>query len=142
MFPIYNAWESVTGGSDDGKYERVTTPHFSTDSDDLFMRSMIKNYSQEERTKIETEEDGTKTGGEPTGRFWLTKHLAEHASEEVLSTHKGLKGAELKAYMDTYFQRTWEHFDVNGAGSLEVIKMPQFMRMLASDQTMDLGESG
>ena len=66
MFPTYNAWESVPGGADDGKYERVTTPHFSSDSDDLFMRSMIRNYALEERTKFETEEDGTKTGGEPT----------------------------------------------------------------------------
>ena len=133
MFPTYNAWESVPGGADDGKYERVTTPHFSSDSDDLFMRSMIRNYALEERTKFETEEDGTKTGGEPTGRFWMNKHMTEHAGEEVLGTHKGLAGAELKAYMDTYFQRTWEHFDVNGSGSIEAIKMPQFMRMLASD---------
>ena len=59
--------------------------------------------------------------------------MTEHAGEEVLGTHRGLAGAELKAYMDTYFQRTWEHFDVNGAGSLDAIKMPQFMRMLASD---------
>merc|ERR1719162_357021 len=133
MFPTFNAWESVSGGADDGKYERVTTPHFATDSDDLFMRSMIRNYAQEERTKFETEEDGTKTGGEPTGRFWMNKHMSEHAGEEVLGTHKGLAGAELTAYMNTYFQRTWDHFDVNGGGSIEVIKMPQFMRMLCSD---------
>jgi hypothetical protein len=142
MFPIYNSWESVSGGSDDGHYERVITPHFATDSDDIFMRSMIKQYAQEERTKFETEEDGTKTGGEPTGKYWMNKLWTEAAAKEVLGTHKGLKGDELNAYMTTYFPRTWEHFDVNGAGSLEVIKMPQFMRMLASDQTMSLGESG
>ena len=142
MFPIYNSWESVADGAADGKYERVVTPHFSADSDDIFMRSMIKNYAQEERTKIEVEDDGTKTGGEPTGRFWMTKHLSEKAAAEVLGTHKGLKGDELSAYLTTYFPRTWEHFDVNNSGQIEVIKMPQFMRMLASDQTMDLGESG
>merc|ERR1712147_360891 len=34
------------------------------------------------------------------------------------------------------------HFWMNGAGVVEVIKMPQFMRFLASDQRMSLGENG
>merc|ERR1711975_116141 len=33
--PIYNAWESFKDGSADGKYERVITPNFSADSDDI-----------------------------------------------------------------------------------------------------------
>ena len=48
----------------------------------------------------------------------------------------------LDAYMKTYFQKAWDHFDVNQTGSIEVIKMPQFMRFLASDQWMSLKESG
>ena len=63
------------------------------------------------------------------------------AATEVLGTHKGLSGDSLKAYLDTYFDRAWENFDVNGKGAVEVIKAPQFMRFLASDQTMSLGES-
>ena len=136
--PTYNAWESVKDGAVDGKYERVITPHFSADSDDIFMRSMIKNYAQEERTKIEVEDDGTKTGGEPTGRFWMTKHLTEKAAAEVLGTHKGLKGDELSAYITTYFPRTWAHYDVNKTGFIGVEVAPQFMRFVASDQTMQL----
>jgi len=142
MFPVYNAWESEAGGAENGHYERVITPNFAASSDDIFMRSMIANYAQEERTKFVTEEDGTKTGGEPTGRFWIPKGEAMKISNEVLGTHKGLSGDMLSAYMTTYFQRTWDHFDVNGSGLLEVIKMPQFMRMLASDQDLSLGESG
>jgi hypothetical protein len=103
---------------------------------------MISKYALEERTKQKVEDDGTKSGGDPTGRFWMDKNLAKLASSEVLGTHKGLAGAELEAYIATYFERTWEHFDVNESGMIEVIKMPQFMRMLASDQTMSLGESG
>merc|ERR1712028_317780 len=45
----------------------------SADSDDIFMRSMIKKYAVEERTDSETLDDGTKIGGEPTGKFWMTK---------------------------------------------------------------------
>merc|ERR1712072_1520118 len=126
-----------------GKYERVTTPNFAADSDDIFMRSMITKYAQEERTEILTDPDtGAVSGGEPTGRFWMSQFGAKSAAKEVLGTHKGLSGDALTSYLDTYFQRTWDHFDVNGTGVIEVIKMPQFCRMLASDQQMQLGESG
>merc|ERR1719215_1715858 len=69
----YNAWDSIKDGAEDGKYERVVTSHFSSDSDDIFMRSMIKKYAVEERTDHETLDDGQKVGGEPTGLFWMTR---------------------------------------------------------------------
>merc|ERR1712146_672641 len=83
---------SVKDGAEDGKYERVITPHFSADSDDIFMRSMITKYAVEERTDHDTLDDGTKVGGEPTGKFWMTQSTALAASKEVLNTHKGLSG--------------------------------------------------
>ena len=138
----YNAWESVKDGAEDGHYERVITPHFSADSDDIFMRSMIKKYAVEARTDTTTLDDGTKIGGEPTGKFWINQSGALAASKEVLNTHKGLAGDALSAYLDTYFAKAWAHFDVNQSGSIEVIKMPQFMRFIASDQNLSLGESG
>jgi len=60
------------------------------------------------------------------------------ASAEVLGTHKGLAGEALGKYLDTYFAKAWGHFDVNRTGLVEVIKMPQLMRFLASDQYMSL----
>merc|ERR1719269_197132 len=106
------------------------------------MRSMIKKYAVEERTDTTDLDYGTKIGGEPTGKFWMTQSTALAASKEVLNTHKGLSGDALSAYLDTYFAKAWAHFDVNQSGSIEVIKMPQFMRFLCSDQSMQLGESG
>tara|TARA_B110000305_G_scaffold55972_1_gene61795 strand:+ start:140 stop:622 length:483 start_codon:yes stop_codon:yes gene_type:complete len=138
----YNAWESVKDGAEDGKYERVITNNFSTDGDDIFMRSMIKKYAVEERTDSETLDDGTKIGGEPTGKFMMTKSTTLAAAKEVLNTHKGLSGDALASYIDTYFDKAWAHFDVNKGGDVEVIKMPQFMRFICSDQYMSLGESG
>ena len=123
-------------------YERVITPRFSQDSDDIFMRSMIKTYAHEEKTKVVEHDDGTKTGGEPSGRFWMNKEDAMLAAREVLATHKGLSGGALDAYLNTFFNKAWGHFDVNVTGWIEVIKMPQFMRFLASDQYMSLKESG
>merc|ERR1719329_1997854 len=76
-------------------YERVTTPRFSADSDDIFMRSMIENYALEERNKVNEHDDGTKTGGEPSGKFWMNQAATLAAAKEVLGTHKGLAGKEL-----------------------------------------------
>lgn len=123
-------------------YERVTTPRFSADTDDIFMRSMIEQYALEERTKVVEHADGLKTGGEPSGKFWMNQASALAASKEVLATHKGLSGKMLDDYVATYFAKAWGHFDVNQTGFIEVIKMPQFMRFLCSDQYMSLGESG
>jgi flagellar motor protein MotB len=112
----------------DGGYKRVTTPRFASDSDDIFMRSMIENYANEGKNK----------DGSPNGQFWMSEALTRSAATEVLGTHRGLKGAELTSYLTTYFPRSWAHFDVNRTGQVEVSKMPQFMRFIASDQQMYL----
>ena len=138
----FQPWEHVDDGKEEGKYERNIPKHFQADNDDIFMRSMLKKYSLEEKTPVKELDDGTKVGGEPTGRFWLDKDKARMAAAEVLHTHKGLSGEGLQSYLNTYFEKAWGHFDVNLTGTIEVIKMPQFMRFLCSDQYMQLGESG
>jgi hypothetical protein len=115
-------------GQVDGSYERNVNARFSEDSDDIFMRSMQKTYANEKKNK----------DGSPSGAFIMTEAAARAAASEVLETHKGLTGAAKEAYLNTYFAKAWRHFDVNQGGSLEVIKMPQFMRFLASDQSMSL----
>ena len=112
----------------DGGYKRVTTTRFAADNDDIFMRSMIEQYALEGKNK----------DGSPNGQFWMDEANTRAAAAEVLNTHKGLKGAELDKYLKTYFPRSWAHFDVNRGGKVEVIKMPQFMRFIASDQQMYL----
>jgi hypothetical protein len=112
----------------DGGYKRVTTSRFAADEDDIFMRSMIEQYSLEGKNK----------DGSPNGQFWMDEANARSAASEVLDTHKGLKGAARDNYLKTYFPRTWAHFDVNRSGKVESLKMPQFMRFLCSDQQMYL----
>ena len=126
---VFEAREIGTGPLDK-KYERVPPEHFTAGSDDLFMKSMIMTYAIEHKNK-----DGT-----PNGVFGMPEAATKAASAEVLETHKGLKGSALSDYLNTYFGKAWSHFDVNKGGKVEVIKMPQFMRFLASDQTMSLGE--
>ena len=111
---------------------------FSADSDDLFVRSMITKYAVE----TETEED-KKAGieaGNPTGVFIMDETAAKAAAYEVLDTHKGITGAAADAYLATYFAKAWGHFDVNKSGSIPVVRTPEFMRFLCSDQNMSLGQ--
>merc|ERR1719498_2180253 len=58
------------------------------------------------------------------------------ASADLLGTHKKMSAAEVKEYLNTYFPRTWAHFDVNKVGFIGVEVMPQFVRFLASDQQL------
>ena len=129
---VFEAREIGTGPLDK-KYERVVPEHFSAGSDDLFMKSMIMNYSDEGK-------DCDKDSGEckPNGQFTMTEAATRAAAAEVLGSHKGLKGAAGSEYLKNYFERTWAHFDVNKDGRVGVEVMPQFMRFLASDQTLNL----
>ena len=113
-------------------YERVIPARFSSDDDDIFMRSMYNNYA------IDKNCAGKKEDPRPCGNFVMNAATSRAAASEVLCTHKGLCGAALQSYLDTYFDKAWGHFDVNRTGEIEIIKMPQFMRFLASDQYMSL----
>ena len=127
---FFEARDNGTGPLDK-KYERVLPPQFADASDDLFMRSMIMNYAREGKN----DPDGA---GTPNGVFTMTEAQTRSAAAEVLGTHKKMSGAEVKEYLNTYFPRTWAHFDVNKQGFVGVEVMPQFMRFLASDQQMSL----
>jgi hypothetical protein len=124
---FFEAREHGTGPLDK-KYERQVPTNFAEGSDDLFMRSMIKTYALEGKNK----------DGSPNGQFFMDEATTRAASGEVLETHKGLKGGAKQDYLKTYFPRTWAHFDVNKGGKVGVEVMPQFMRFLASDQTLSL----
>ena len=60
--------------------------------------------------------------------------------KEVLSRFKKLQGKELDGFVNQYFGRTWEHFDINKTGMLDSLDMTAFMKYLASDQSLDLDE--
>ena len=124
---FFEARENGTGPLDK-KYERVPPEHFATGSDDLFMKSMIMNFAQEGKDKE----------GAPNGQFFMTEAQTKAAAAEVLGSHKALDGPAKAEYLKTYFPRTWAHFDVNKAGMIGVESMPQFMRFLSSDQTLNL----
>merc|ERR1711990_754465 len=118
-----NDWHPGQSGTlGAGEYERVVTPRFSGDDDDIFMRSMIANYA------IDKNCSGPDDAPKPCGKFTMNPVTMRAAASEVLATHKGLTGEALQKYLATYFEKAWGHFDVNKTGEIEVIKSPQFMR--------------
>ena len=125
---FFEARDNGTGPLDK-KYERVLPVQFADGSDDIFMRSMIMNYAREGKNA---------DVGTPNGVFTMTESQTRGASAEVLATHKKMSAAETKEYLNTYFPRTWAHFDVNKVGFIGVETMPMFVRFLASDQQMSL----
>mgnify|MGYP006085390383 CR=1 FL=1 len=121
-----------TGTMGSGEYERVIPARFSSDSDDVFMRSMIKSYATEKNLAAK---DAPPV---PSGKFVMNETNMKAASREVLCQHKGLCGAKLDQYLGTYFSKAWGHYDVNRTGEVAVETTPLFMRFLASDQYMSL----
>ena len=124
-------YEEVPASMDghDSGYERAIPPQFEEERDDRLMHSMIKNYAREVKHK-----------GDLTGHLFLNKADAKAASQEVVSNHvredrlaehdMGNDGGEGDDEEGDRFEETWNHFDINHDGLVEVERMPQFFRML------------
>lgn len=82
--------------------------------------------------------EGAKPTGEPTGDFIFKYDNAKMAAYEVVGTHLGLKGAEADAYLKTYFDKTWEHFDTALDGKIEAARMSGFFRFLCGNMQINL----
>jgi hypothetical protein len=114
-------------------YSRKLPTRFSTGDDDLFVRSMISKYAIEG----EVADAETATGD---GVFTMDEAATMAAATEVLANHMNLVGAPAAEYLATYFAKAWGHFDVNKSGEIAVVRTPEFMRFLCSDQRMSLGQ--
>jgi len=79
------------------------------------MKSLIQNYALEVKS----------ADGKPSGQFFLNKDSAKSASNEVVKTH----GSNDES-LSNNFEDTWNHFDVNKDGLIEVGRMPQFFRYM------------
>ena len=110
-----------------GDDQIVETPdNFKKDSDDIFMRSMYEKYASHPKDM--------KTKKDIKEKVIITRGAALSLAIEVLETHKKLDGEKKMQYIDTYFDKAWKHFDVNGLDYIEVGQAPSFVRFLLSDQ--------
>ena len=104
---VFQAWEN---GAHDNGYTREIPERFSEERDDTLMRSLIQNYA------IEIKDDKAK----PTGHFFFNKEAASNAADEIVKTH----GSNDKSILQNNFEDTWNHFDINKDGLVEVERMP------------------
>ena len=96
--------------------------HFNGEGefDDRFMHSMLTKWALEGKNK----------DGSPNGKFYMDQHGAYAVADEVLMNNMGMDAARRSEHIKTYFERSWNHFDVNREGKIEIGMMPQFMRFL------------
>lgn len=108
-------------------YDRVLPGHLNDDDGapvDKFTANVIKNYATEGVTKE----------GMPSGQFFITQAQTMALAREVVQTHLGKSGKDLDEYLKKKFQPTWEHYDVNGEGTLEANWASPFMRTLCKPE--------
>ena len=85
------------------EYVRTIPEQFNEESPNKFMKNVIENFALEEKTDK----------GQPSGTFKMDKKQAINLSREVVQKFKKIEGKDLDEFMNQYFARTWEHFDVN-----------------------------
>ena len=124
--------DEMLGDSIIGEYKRVIPARFAEDTDDIFMRSVIQDFSTEGEVGSGPKE------GEPTGVFTLNEAQAKAVGSAVLSTKKGITGEALAEYLGLYWAKTWRHYDVNQSGNIPVGYAPLLARFLANDQSLQL----
>ena len=111
---------SYTGGLGGGvEYKRNIPDRFADENDDRLMNSLIKNYARE-----------IKIDGQLTGRYMLNHDDALAAAKEVAQNHGKFDTVDGNGGALQNFEDTWNHFDVNHDGLIEVERMPQFLRYM------------
>ena len=89
-------------------YHRIVPNQYREMRDDRLMNSLISNYARE-----------VKRDGRLTGQMFLNKEDAKSVADEVEKSHPAHIATD-----ETDFEGTWDHFDVNKDGLVEVERMP------------------
>ena len=110
------------------EYVRTLPEQFNEESPNKFMKGVIENFALEEKSDK----------GQPSGTFMMDKKQAMALSKDVVGKSKKIQGKELDDYMNQYFARTWEHFNVNNDAVIDALDMPGFEKYMLSDQGIDL----
>ena len=105
------------------EYVRTLPEQFNEESPNKFMRNVIENFALEEKTDK----------GQPSGTFVMDKKQAMALSKDVVGKKMKIQGKELDDYMNQYFGRTWEHFDVNHDEKIDALDMTGFEKYMLSD---------
>ena len=94
------------------------------------MRKVLNEYALEKKTEK----------GEPSGQFFMNQATTKDLSRDMIMKVKNIDRTKADQYLQQYFQRTWDHFDVNKENLLDALDMTAFCKYFASDQGIDLDE--
>jgi hypothetical protein len=110
------------------EYMRNIPEQYNEESPNRFMYLILTKFALE----------GKNADGTPNGIFKMDRKETKRAGKMIVEKYKHLDGAKKDEYLKQYFDRTWEHFDVNDDERLDALDMPAFMKYLCSDQNIDL----
>ena len=107
----------------DRPYERVLPAHFNGDGefDDRFMNSMLTKWALERKTKE----------GAPSGQFYMNRAGVKSVAHEVLMNNLKMSREQADKHLESYFERSFLHYDVNRTDLVELGMMPMLMKFLS-----------
>ena len=89
------------------------------------MRSVLKEFAHEGKNK----------DGSPNGKFVLDRAGASQLGLRVLQNDFGMAPDAASAHMNEYFDRAWDHYDVNRTGYIDAGMAPTFVRFLGGNHS-------
>ena len=126
-------------------------------SADRMMHHLIRYYGRQEMGKCNTDkelEEGESRDdwkkpvnfvgefpdcNKPTGRIWLFHDQAIAAGKEAVKEYYGYNGEKLDQYCNEHLNSTWNHFDVNKDGKVEIERGHQYLRMVLGNVDLAYG---
>lgn len=117
-------------------YERKAPERFVGDAAqegvppvDKFTQNLIDKYATEGHTGNDKDEHP-----KPDGKFYINRDNALKVAKEVICTHFKKCGAEADAWLSSAdndtFNRSFDYFDVNKEGRLDVVGVATFFRYM------------
>ena len=105
----------------DPKINTMMDDYTGADNDD-FMHEIIEDFGTKD----------AKTPANPDGTV-LTKWNGERATRKFVATALKLNEMQVEGWMNKYFEKAWNRYDVNKAGSIQADMVPTYLRSTLGD---------
>ena len=107
--------------TEDPKIATMMDDYTGADND-TFMKEILEDFATR----------GEKTAGNPEG-IQLTKWNGERATRKFVETALKIEGSVLDGWMNKYFEKAWNRYDVNKAGYLDGAMVATYLRSTLGD---------
>jgi hypothetical protein len=107
--------------TNDSKIKTLMDDYTGEDNDE-FMHEIIEDFGTKE----------AKSPANPDGTV-LTKWNGERATRKFVQVALKLNDAALDGWMNKYFEKAWNRYDVNKAGTIQADMVPTYLRSTLGD---------